>query len=201
MSENVQEEQLCRPQDQCRRRAGGAPGTGAEVPCSPWSRPRWRQAVPAAMEAHGGADPHLQPREDPTLTQGVPEGGCDPVGSPHWSRLLVGAVALQREEPMLEQVCWQGLWPHGWLLEQFMDQCLPWESWSRGRGGRSGRDIVWWPDHNPHSLFPCTVRGGGGREIGSEVEPGKKGGVGRRWCKICFYFSLTYSDFIGNRLN
>jgi len=41
-----------------------------------------RQAVPAAMEAHGGAEPHPQPGKDPTLEQGVPEGGCDPVGSP-----------------------------------------------------------------------------------------------------------------------
>jgi len=38
-----------------------------------------RQAVPAAMEAHGGADPHRQPREDPRLELGVPEGGCEPV--------------------------------------------------------------------------------------------------------------------------
>jgi len=30
-----------------------------------------RQAVPLQpMEAHGGADLHLQPREDPTLEQG-----------------------------------------------------------------------------------------------------------------------------------
>jgi len=28
-----------------------------------------RQAVPAVMEAHGGADPHSQPREDPTPEQ------------------------------------------------------------------------------------------------------------------------------------
>jgi len=39
----------------------------------------------------------------------MPEGSCDPVESPHWSRLLAGPVALWREEPLLEQVCWQGL--------------------------------------------------------------------------------------------
>jgi len=37
------------------------------------------------------------------------EGGCDPVRSPRWSRLPPGPADLQREEPTLEQVCWQGL--------------------------------------------------------------------------------------------
>ncbi|GAB0187181.1 AN1-type zinc finger protein 5-like [Grus japonensis] len=70
-----------------------------------------RQAVPLQpMEVHGGADIHLQPLEDPTLEQvEAPEGGCGPVGSPRWSRLLAGPVALWREEPRLEQVCWQDL--------------------------------------------------------------------------------------------
>ncbi|GAB0183389.1 AN1-type zinc finger protein 5-like [Grus japonensis] len=70
-----------------------------------------RQAVPLQpMEDDGGADINLQPVEDPMVEQvEAPEGGCDPVGSPHWSRLLAGPVALWREEPTLEQVCWQDL--------------------------------------------------------------------------------------------
>jgi len=36
---------------------------------------------------------------------------------------------------------------------------------------------------------------------GSEVEPWKKGGVGRRCFKIWIYFSLSYSDLIGDELN
>ena len=52
----------------------------------------------------------LQPMEDPTPEQvEAPEGGCDPVGSPRWSKLLAGPVAPWREEPTLEQVCWQDL--------------------------------------------------------------------------------------------
>jgi len=35
----------------------------------------------------------------------------------------------------------------------------------------------------------------------SEVEPRKKGGVGERCFKIWFYFSLSYSDLIGDELN
>ncbi|GAB0183808.1 AN1-type zinc finger protein 5-like [Grus japonensis] len=90
---------------------GGAPGTGAEIPLQPLEKTMVRQAVPLQpVDVDGGADIHLQPMEDPTLEQvDAPEGGCDPVGSPHWSRLLAGPVAPWREEPGLEQVCWQDL--------------------------------------------------------------------------------------------
>ncbi|GAB0183455.1 acid sphingomyelinase-like phosphodiesterase 3b [Grus japonensis] len=54
------------------------------------------------MEDDGGADIHLQPMEDPTLEQvEAPKGGCDPMGSPHWSRLLAGPVDPWRECLML----------------------------------------------------------------------------------------------------
>ncbi|GAB0208584.1 mitochondrial enolase superfamily member 1 [Grus japonensis] len=53
-----------------------------------------RHAVPLQpMEVNGGVDIHLQPVEDPMLEQvDAPEGGCDPMGSPRWSRLLAGPV-------------------------------------------------------------------------------------------------------------
>ena len=38
------------------------------------------------------------------------------MGSLRWSRLLAGPVAPWREEPMLEQVCWQDLRPCGGLM-------------------------------------------------------------------------------------
>ncbi|GAB0179307.1 hypothetical protein GRJ2_000396000 [Grus japonensis] len=64
-----------------------------------------RQAVPLQpMEDDGGADIHLQPMQDPMPEQvDVPEEGCNPMGSPHWSRLLAGPVDPWREDPMLEQ--------------------------------------------------------------------------------------------------
>ncbi|GAB0176257.1 hypothetical protein GRJ2_000090900 [Grus japonensis] len=64
-----------------------------------------RQAVPLQpMKDDGGADIHLQPVEDPMLEQGeAPEGGCDLMGSPRWSRLLAGPVTPWREEPTPEQ--------------------------------------------------------------------------------------------------
>ncbi|PKU43393.1 hypothetical protein llap_6299 [Limosa lapponica baueri] len=50
------------------------------------------------------ADIHFLPMEDATLEQvDALEGSCDPVKTPHWSRLLAGPVAPWREEPKLEQ--------------------------------------------------------------------------------------------------
>ena len=67
-----------------------------------------RQAVPLQpMEVHGGADIHLQPVEDPTPEQvDASEGGCNPMRA-HIE--TVGPVDPWREEPTLEQVCWQDL--------------------------------------------------------------------------------------------
>lgn len=55
----------------------------------------------------------------------------------------------------------------------------------------------------PQLLFPtpCTP-GGGGREFGNQVEPGKnremEEGV---FLRFSLYFSLPCSDVIGNKLN
>jgi len=53
--------------------------------------------------------------------------------------------------------------------------------WSQRRvwGGRSGRENVWWTDHNPHSPSPCATGREEVEKIRNEVEPGKKGGVGQ----------------------
>ncbi|GAB0179482.1 AN1-type zinc finger protein 5-like [Grus japonensis] len=77
----------------------------------PMEKTMVKQAVPLQpMEVNGGADIHLQPMEDPMPEQvEAPKGGCDPMGSPCWSKLLAGPVDLWREEPMPEQVCWQDL--------------------------------------------------------------------------------------------
>ena len=90
---------------------GDAPGTRAEIPLQPVVKTMVRQAVPLQpMKVHSGADIHLQPVEDPTPEQvDAPKGGCDPVGTLRWSRLLAGPVDLWREEPTLEQVFWWDL--------------------------------------------------------------------------------------------
>jgi len=48
---------------------------------------------------------------------------------------------------------------------------------------------------------PPALLGGRRERKGIEVEPTKKGGVGGRCFKIWFYFSLSYSDSIGDELN
>ena len=54
--------------------------------------------------------PHVARGRDPMQAfRWMPEGSCEPMGSPRWSRLLPGPVEPWREEPTPEQVCWQGL--------------------------------------------------------------------------------------------
>ena len=53
----------------------------------------------------------------------------------------------------------------------------------------------------PPFPVPLHCSGRGGREYESEVEPGKKGVGGRRCFKIWIYFSLSYSDLVGDELN
>ncbi|GAB0204015.1 AN1-type zinc finger protein 5-like [Grus japonensis] len=88
---------------------GGVPGAGAEIPLQPVEKTMVRQAVPMQpMEVDGGADIHLQPVEDPMSEQvDAPEGGCDPVALEQAPGRTSGPT--EREEPMLEQVCWQDL--------------------------------------------------------------------------------------------
>jgi len=47
---------------------------------------------------------------------------------------------------------------------------------------------------------PPAPLGGRRERNGSEVEPRKKGEVGRRCFKIWIYFSLSCSDLVGNKL-
>jgi len=78
---------------------GCAPGARVES-CSPWR---------STVEQISTCSSWRTPRRG----RWMPEGGCDPMGSPCWSRLLPGSVAAWREEPTPEHVCWQGLRPHG----------------------------------------------------------------------------------------
>jgi len=69
---------------------GGALVARAEIHLQPVEKTMVSQAVPLQpMEVHAGADIHLQTMEGPTPEQvDAPGGGCDPVESPCWSRLL-----------------------------------------------------------------------------------------------------------------
>jgi len=91
---------------------GGARDTRAErLPLQFVLETMMKQVVPLqSMEVHGGGDIHLQPMEgNPRRSRWMPEGSCDPMGSPCQSWLLPGPVDPWREEPMPEEVCWQDL--------------------------------------------------------------------------------------------
>jgi len=225
---------------------GGALDAGAEsLPLQLVMKTMMRQVVPLqSMEVHGGADTHLQPMEGtPRRSRWMPEGGCDPVGSLHCSRLLPGPADLWREEPcwsrfagrtcdlyggcMLEQPVPEGLHPVGrthagavceelqpvgrthigeicgelstvrgtFTLEQGKSVRSP-SPEEEGAAETTCDELTITPIPRPPALL------GGRRERNrSEVEPGKKRGVGERCFKIWFYFSLCYSDLIGHNLN
>ncbi|OPJ73482.1 hypothetical protein AV530_005823 [Patagioenas fasciata monilis] len=91
--------------------AGGAPGTGVGIPLQTMVQTMVRQVVPLKpMEVHSRVDTYLYPMKDPTLEQvDTPERGCDTMETPCWSKILAGPLDPWRDEPTLEQVCWQDL--------------------------------------------------------------------------------------------
>ena len=188
--------------------------------------PRWSRYPPVA---HG---------RDPTPEQVNSWSSLWPRGSLHWSRLLPGPADPWREEPTLEQVCWQDFWPRGGptLEKPVLGGLHPVEGthvgavheelqpvgrahvggvcgelcpvgrtpyWSRGRvwGGRRGRENVWWTDCNLHSLSPCAAQGEEVENLGVKSSLGRREGWREGVLRFSFYFSLSYSDLIGKKLN
>ena len=94
------------------------------------------------------------------------------------------------------------------MLKKFVEDSFPRVEAHAGAGeeceesfpwrGKSDRNSMWWTDHNLHLPSPCATGEGWGRGFGSEEEPRKKGEVGEGAIKIWFYFSLSYSNLIGN---
>lgn len=86
------EEQLCTHQGQWRSRGRRCSR------CWSWDSPaacgadHGETAVPLQpMEVNGGAEIPLQPMEETHAgAGGCLRRGCDPLGSPHWSRVLAG---------------------------------------------------------------------------------------------------------------
>jgi len=94
-----------------------------------------RQVVPLqSMEVHGGADRHLQPVEGtPRRSRGMPEGSCDPVGSP----MLEQAPARNCGErsPGWSRFADRTCDPMGdlWWSSLFLKDCTPWEGPTLGQ--------------------------------------------------------------------
>ncbi|GAB0176110.1 zinc finger and BTB domain-containing protein 5 [Grus japonensis] len=64
--------------------------------------------------------------EDPMLEQVDAQRGCDPVGSPRWSSLLLKDCTLW-ERPTLEQLVKNCSPWEGFMLEKLVEDCLLWE--------------------------------------------------------------------------
>ncbi|KAK4817118.1 hypothetical protein QYF61_027981 [Mycteria americana] len=118
---------------------------------------------------------------------------CDPVGDPCGSSLFLKDCTLWKG-PMLEQFLKNcSVW-EGPMLEKFMKDCLPWEGPHAVAGEETEEEegaettcdeLTATPIPHPLCCF-----GGGGREIGSEVEPGKKGGKTEYFCSISFTWAM-----------
>ena len=201
--------------DYMRERALQTPGSvkkeGEEVlqaldqrfSCSLWWRPWWGRLPPCS--------PWRSTVEQistwglwktPSRSRWMRRGGCDPMGSPCWSRLLAGSV-----DPWTERSpCWSRFAgracdpvEHLRWSRLFLKDFTPWEGthagaafgelppmrktsrWSRGRvwgvcpwGGRSGRDNVWWTDRNPHSPSPCATRWEEVEKLGVKLSPRRR---------------------------
>ncbi|GAB0205655.1 hypothetical protein GRJ2_003031100 [Grus japonensis] len=127
--------------------AGGAPGTGAEIPLQPLEKTMVRQAVPCSpwRKDEGVQRFHLQPVEDPMPEQvEAPEGGCDPweahAGASSWQDLWPHGKRSPGQSRFAGRTCdpvgdpcWSSLflkvctlW-EGPTLEQLVKNCSPWE--------------------------------------------------------------------------
>ena len=72
---------------------GDASGGGAEIPLQPVGKTMVRQVVPLQpREVHGEQISTCSPGRTPRRSRWVPKGGCDPMGTPRWSRVLAGPV-------------------------------------------------------------------------------------------------------------
>lgn len=92
-------------------RAGGAPGTRAGIPLWPVSRLWWRSCAPAAYRVPRWSRALPITCSQPQARAGrCPKEAVTPWDSP-WNKFLTGSVGLGREEPTLDPVCWQNLWP------------------------------------------------------------------------------------------
>jgi len=136
--------------------------------------------TPLGARAGAGSWQELWPRGERSPCWSRFAGrACDPVGDPSWSSLFLKDCTL-----------WEGP-----MLGHFMKNCSLWEGLTLEQG-RSVRSPP--PEEEgvaettsgeltatPMPCPPVPCAGGGGRQRnGSEVEPRKKGGVGRRCFKI-----------------
>lgn len=115
----------------------GAPGAGAEVPCSLWRRSWWGWCVPAA---HGGLWSSSDLGQEPHTLVGMPKGGCDPAESPQCTRLLAGTVGAWRGAHAGAGLLGELETQWGPKLEQHTQQPVRWTPRGEVNGGLAPRE-------------------------------------------------------------
>ncbi|KAJ7413896.1 hypothetical protein BTVI_42119 [Pitangus sulphuratus] len=137
---------------------GGAPEAGAEIPLPPVVQTTLAVVPLQPMEVHGGpgdAEIHLQPMEETHAGAGrCPRQCCDPTEGPCWSRLLTGTCWPMERECCSRFTAVHGEHPwDGFMLEEFMEDCLLWDVQHTGVGeghfalssGRNNDELVMTP--------------------------------------------------------
>jgi len=95
---------------------GGAPGTRAEIPLQPVEQIMTTQAVPCSPWRSTVEQISIySPGRTPCQSREMPEGGCDPVGSLCWSRLLAGPVSHGKRGPHIGAGLLSGLVTLWWI--------------------------------------------------------------------------------------
>lgn len=82
--------------------------------------------------------------------------------------------------------------PHWTSLEQFVENCLP----HAGTGKEHEEEEIAQTTHYGLTTTPIphapALPGGGGRRVGSEIVPGKKGGVGEGGFVLISYTGINW---------
>ena len=167
----------------------------------------------------------LWPHGEPVLEQ-VPARTCGPVETEKlmleqvcwWGLWLhggtqAGAACSWRTAPRERDPCWGSLWRAAacgkdsrWRISQgtvshgrdlMLEQGQSVRSPPMRRKEQESQRVTNWPQ--PPFPVPQHHLGGGGRK--TEVEPRKKREVGQRCYTMWLYFSLSYSNWIGDKLN
>lgn len=101
-------------------RGGDGPAAGAQIPVQPGVQSKVKQLCPCSPRRSIGVQRSpCSPRRRPVLEQGDAQGRLQPLGK----FTLAKPVAPWREEPTVQQVGWQDLWPCGEPSSLFLRDC------------------------------------------------------------------------------
>jgi len=150
----------------------------------------------------------------PHRSRGEPGGGCDPMGSPRtpwgahagagsWQDLQTHAERSPRLSRFAGRACDpvgmthagaapEGLHPVGGIHTGAGEECV-----EEGAAETTCDELTPMPIPCP----PAPLVGRKWRKSGVKLRAGRREGWGKVFLRFGFYFSLSYSDLIGNKRN